>query len=180
MEWEGKPVCEVKKINKVSENGKISKMNKLVSMEEEIFISFFTDPMCAWSWAFEEEWQKLKRLLGEHLHVTYHMGDLFRIGRRSTIRSIQLHDHYKWGLVWMHIAETTKVKIDPAIWMRDPPTSSYPACIAFKCAELQSKQAAELYLCILRGGGHAFWTEYKQDGNPPNSCCESRPRTCGI
>ena len=150
MEWEGKPVCEVKKINKVPENGKVSKMNKLVSMEEEIFISFFTDPMCAWSWAFEEEWQKLKRLLGEHLHVTYHMGGLIPDWKTFTDSVNLVTRPLQMGPVWMHIAETTKVKIDPAIWMRDPPTSSYPACIAFKCAELQSKQAAELYLSILR------------------------------
>ena len=127
-----------------------SKLAKGAAVEEEIFISFFTDPLCAWSWAFEEEWKKFKAQMGERLHITYHMGGLipdwktFNDSVHSVTRPLQM------GSVWMHIAETTKVKINHAIWIKDPPTSSYPACIAFKCAELQSKQAAELYLNMLR------------------------------
>ena len=119
-------------------------------MEEEIYISFFTDPLCAWSWAFEEEWKKIKSTFGEHLHLTFHMGGLipdwktFNDSVNSVTRPLQM------GPVWMHVAEITNVKMNHAIWMRDPPTSSYPACIAFKCAELQSRQAAELYLGMLR------------------------------
>ncbi len=133
-----------------SENKKFSKINKVASVEEEIYISFFTDPLCAWSWAFEGEWQKFKGLLGEHLHVTYHMGGLipdwktFSDSVNSVTRPLQM------GPVWMHIAEVTNVKVNHSIWMKDPPSSSYPACIAFKCAELQSRQIAELYLTMLR------------------------------
>ena len=99
---------------------------------------------------FEEEWQKFKGILGERLHITYHMGGLipdwktFNDSINSVTRPLQM------GPVWMHIAEITKVKVNHMVWMRDPPSSSYPACIAFKCAELQSRQAAELYLGMLR------------------------------
>jgi putative protein-disulfide isomerase len=133
-----------------TENKKFSKINKVISVEEEIFISFFTDPLCAWSWAFEQEWKKVKETFGDRLHVTYHMGGLipdwktFSDSVNSVTRPLQM------GPVWMHVAEITNVRVNHAIWMKDPPSSSYPACIAFKCAELQSKQAAELYLSILR------------------------------
>jgi putative protein-disulfide isomerase len=60
------------------------------------------------------------------------------------------------GPVWMHISEITSVKLNHLLWMRDPPSSSYPACIAFKCAELQSRQAADLYLGILREAAMLF------------------------
>jgi predicted DsbA family dithiol-disulfide isomerase len=40
--------------------------------------------------------------------------------------------------------------IKDTIWIHDPPTSSYPACIAVKCAALQSPEAAENYLRRLR------------------------------
>ena len=46
--------------------------------------------------------------------------------------------------------------IDDRIWVEDPPTSSYPACIAIKAAELQSAEAADLYLGWLR---HAVMTQ---------------------
>ncbi|MGZ5135464.1 MAG: DsbA family oxidoreductase, partial [Flavitalea sp.] len=36
------------------------------------------------------------------------------------------------------------------LWMKDPPASSYPACIAVKCAEAQSLQIGDTYLRMLR------------------------------
>jgi predicted DsbA family dithiol-disulfide isomerase len=40
--------------------------------------------------------------------------------------------------------------IENSIWMKDPPASSYPACIAVKCAQLQSAEFGEQYLRMLR------------------------------
>jgi predicted DsbA family dithiol-disulfide isomerase len=54
------------------------------------------------------------------------------------------------GPVWMHAAQLTAVWIDHSIWMRDPPQSSYPPCIAVKCAETQSVYAGEIMLRLLR------------------------------
>jgi predicted DsbA family dithiol-disulfide isomerase len=54
------------------------------------------------------------------------------------------------GPVWMHAGQVGGVPIYHRIWMEDPPSSSYPACIAFKAAELQSPLAAEKYLRLLR------------------------------
>ena len=137
-------------MNREIEDKQFSKLSKDASVEEEIFITYFTDPLCAWSWAFEAEWKKFKVLMGDHLHVTYRMGGLipdwktFYDSANSVTRPPQM------GPVWMHIEEITNVKVNHSIWMKDPPTSSYPACIAFKCAELQSRQVAELYLDMMR------------------------------
>jgi putative protein-disulfide isomerase len=131
-------------------------MNKTDTTREDIFISYFTDPLCAWSWAFETEWQKLKTLFGDHLHSSYHMGGLipdwrtFNDSVNAVARPVQM------GPVWMHVAELTNTKLDHSIWVRNPPSSSYPACIAFKCAELQSRQAAEVYLGLLREAAMLF------------------------
>ena len=54
------------------------------------------------------------------------------------------------GPVWMHAAELTHMPINTRIWMEDPPASSYPACIAVKCATLQSEEASEKYLRLAR------------------------------
>ena len=40
--------------------------------------------------------------------------------------------------------------INDRIWLNDPPASSYPDCIAVKCAALQSAEAEEVYLRALR------------------------------
>jgi putative protein-disulfide isomerase len=52
--------------------------------------------------------------------------------------------------VWMHAASLAGRSITHSLWMNDPPSSSYPACIAFKCVELQSADIAEYYLTELR------------------------------
>lgn len=54
------------------------------------------------------------------------------------------------GPVWMHASEVTRVKMRYDIWHLDPPSSSYPACIAVKTAGLQSDKAAEQYLFEMR------------------------------
>lgn len=136
-------------MNKTGET-RFSKINKTDPVPEDIFISYFTDPLCAWSWAFEVEWNKLKDLFGDHLHITYHMGGLIPDWRTFSDSVNAVTRPLQMGPVWMHVAELTNVKLNHIIWMRDPPSSSYPACIAFKCAEHQSRQAAELYLGLLR------------------------------
>jgi predicted DsbA family dithiol-disulfide isomerase len=54
------------------------------------------------------------------------------------------------GPVWMEASRIAGVPIHERIWMENPPESSYPSCIAVKCAELQSSDAAEEYLRCLR------------------------------
>src|SRR5690606_6813914 len=54
------------------------------------------------------------------------------------------------GPIWMHASEVTQVKMKYSIWHEDPPSSSYPACIAVKTARLQSAEAADKYLYEIR------------------------------
>ncbi len=52
--------------------------------------------------------------------------------------------------VWMHASQVSHTPIDYAIWHEDPPASSYPSCIAVKCAALQSAELEKLYLGKVR------------------------------
>lgn len=54
------------------------------------------------------------------------------------------------GPVWMHASEVTLVKMNYALWNENPPSSSYPACIAVKTAALQSRHAEDRYLFSVR------------------------------
>lgn len=54
------------------------------------------------------------------------------------------------GPVWMHAKQLSGMPIDQNIWMRDPPASSYPACVAVKAAAMQSTEAEENLLRLLR------------------------------
>jgi hypothetical protein len=53
---------------------------------------------------------------------------------------------------WLEDAGASGMPVDPRIWGGDPPRSSYPACIAFRAAAEQGRDAAEGYLRGLREG----------------------------
>lgn len=54
------------------------------------------------------------------------------------------------GPVWMHAKQLSGMPFEQNIWMTDPPSSSYPACIAVKAAALQSLHFEDIYLRKLR------------------------------
>ncbi len=113
-------------------------------------ITYYTDPLCCWSWAFEPQWRKLRFEFGDKISFRYCMGGLlpgwksFHDPVNSVSRPIQM------GPVWMHAAQLSGMPIQHNIWMKDPPASSYPSCIAVKCAELQSSQFGDKYLRLVR------------------------------
>ena len=54
------------------------------------------------------------------------------------------------GPLWLEAKYTTGMPINEKVWAYDPPSSSFPACMAVKCAGLQSGKAEELYLRKVR------------------------------
>ena len=119
-------------------------------VDRQLQITVFTDPLCCWSWAFEPQLQQLRLHLSEKASWTYRMGGLisswnnFHDEVNSITRPVQM------GPVWMHAGQVANMPIYHQLWMTDPPASSYPACIAVKCAQLQSEATGELMLQLLR------------------------------
>lgn len=118
--------------------------------EGQIKVAFYTDPLCCWSWAFERHWRQLLENYGSQITYDYVMGGLiprwdnYHDPLNAVSKPIQM------GPVWMHASEVTHVKMKHSIWITDPPHSSYPPSIAFKTVELQSKEAADEYLFLMR------------------------------
>jgi putative protein-disulfide isomerase len=116
----------------------------------QLAVTIFTDPLCCWSWAFEEQLQQLKSNLTLPATCQYRMGGLipswnnFHDHVNSVSRPMQM------GPVWMHAGQIANKPIYHQLWMEDPPASSYPACIAVKCAQLQSEEAGVSMLHLLR------------------------------
>lgn len=116
----------------------------------QIKITFYTDPLCCWSWALERHWRLLLKNYPDDISYRYVMGgmiphwDGYNDPLNSVSKPIQM------GPVWMHASEVTNVKMNYNIWHNDPPTSSYPACIAVKTAGLQSEATSEKYLFKIR------------------------------
>lgn len=115
-----------------------------------INITYYTDPLCCWSWAFETEWQKLLLHFQNKITWRYCMGGLLPEWNKYHDAINSISRPLQMGPMWMHAAKLTGVDIRDDIWAKDPPASSYPACIAVKSAGLQSDAAAEKYLFLLR------------------------------
>jgi predicted DsbA family dithiol-disulfide isomerase len=117
---------------------------------DRVAIVYYTDPLCCWSWALEPQWRKLRYQFQHHITWRYCMGGLlpgwkqFSDGLNAVSRPAQM------GPIWMEAAHLSGMPINTHIWIKNPPASSYLACIAVTCAQLQSASAGEQYLRLLR------------------------------
>ena len=115
-----------------------------------IDITYYTDPLCCWSWAFEPHRLRLQKEFGRQISWRICMGGLLPAWRHFSDPEQMVSRPLQMGPVWMQAAEVGGVPIQHRIWKEDPPASSYPACIAVKCAGLQSEETAAFYLHTLQ------------------------------
>ncbi len=113
-------------------------------------VTFYTDPLCCWSWAMQPQWQQLREEAEGRIIVIYRMAGLLPSWNHfhDTVNSIQ--KPVQMGPEWMHAKAISGAQIDDRIWIADPPASSFPACIAVKCTALQSPDLAARYLYLLQ------------------------------
>ena len=103
-------------------------------------ITYYTDPLCCWSWAFEPQWRRLRYQYAGRIRWRYRMGGLSDGGGRPA----------QMGPLWKEAQHVSGMPIEARIWMEDAPSSSYPSCLAVKAAERQSAEAGERMLRRLR------------------------------
>lgn len=121
-----------------------------VEKEDRIIVTYYTDPLCCWSWAFEASWRRFLATYGDRISYALVMGGMipgwatYNDPLHSVSRPAQM------GPLWMYAAQITNTKIRYQIWAEDPPSSSFPPSIAVKTAGLQSQSAAERYLYAIR------------------------------
>ncbi len=116
----------------------------------QLEIIYYTDPLCCWSWAMEPP---LRRLVFEYygqINWRCSMGGLLPGWNAYNDEINSVTKPLQMGPLWMHAQEVSGMPVDAAIWKNDPPSSSYPCCIAVKCANLQSPEAGIRYLRLLR------------------------------
>jgi putative protein-disulfide isomerase len=116
----------------------------------QVEITYYTDPLCCWSWAFEPQWRKLRYEFEGKIKWHYVMSGLIPTWKNYNDEVNIVSRPIQMGPVWMQASHLSGMPIPNKIWMLDPPASSYPACIAVKCAQLQSFEAGEIYLRRVR------------------------------
>jgi putative protein-disulfide isomerase len=116
----------------------------------KLHIFYYTDPDCSWCWAAEPKIKKIKEEYGGQVHITYRMGGLLEKwdGFYDPLNQISYPEQV--APHWVEVSQRSGMPIDEKIWFQDPPTSTYPSCIAYKAALLQDERLAELYLRRLR------------------------------
>lgn len=126
--------------------------NKILQQNQagRVEITFYTDPLCCWSWAFEPQWRRLQYEFHNTIICRYVMGGLLPQWKNFNDPLYSVSRPMQMGPVWYEASTTSGMKIYDRIWVENPPASSYPACIAVKCAELQSHMAGVGYLRMVR------------------------------
>lgn len=121
-----------------------------MEVTDRIDILYFTDPLCCWSWAMEPQWRKLVFQYKDYITRTYCMGGLIPSwnGFVDNINSVSRAP--QMGPLWMHAEQISGMPTGSTIWVHNAPTSSFPSCIAVKCATAQSAELGERMLRKLR------------------------------
>jgi putative protein-disulfide isomerase len=126
--------------------------NKIVQQNQadQVEITFYTDPLCCWSWAFEPQWRRLQFEFQDTIIYRNVMSGVLPAWQNYNDPLYSVSRPIQMGPVWHEASLMSGMPIYDKIWVEDPPASSYPACIAVKCAEMQSLQAGLKYLRMVR------------------------------
>jgi putative protein-disulfide isomerase len=115
-----------------------------------IEITYYTDPLCCWSWSFEPQWRRLRYEYEGRITWRYCMGGLLPDWTKFVDSTNNISRPVQMGPLWMEASVISGMPIEHSVWLTNAPSSSYAACIAVKAAGLQSMLAEERYLRLLR------------------------------
>lgn len=127
-----------------------TRSNEVGRVSETIEVVIYTDPLCCWSWAFQPQLEALQQHFGDSAIWKYRMGGLLPLWNNFHDEVNSVTRPAQMGPVWLHAAQIAGKPVQHQLWITDPPSSSYPACVAVKSAQLQSDAFGESYLHLLR------------------------------
>ncbi|MCB9140533.1 MAG: DsbA family protein [Caldilineaceae bacterium] len=145
--------------------------------EARLHITYYTDPLCAWSWALEPQWRLLQFVLGDQLDFCYCMGGMISDWNRYNDPLNDVSRPVQMGPLWYQVRAISGMPINDRIWFANAPTSSYPACTAVKGAELQGEAFGRHYLRLLR---EAVMIEGQNIAQPEVQCRVATALACRV
>jgi predicted DsbA family dithiol-disulfide isomerase len=94
--------------------------------------------------------RRLQATYGPQIRITRKMGGIipsleWMVGSAYMRRRARQIARY-----WLEVSQKVGMPIDPAMWRRNPPESTWPANIAYKAAQFQDHGLADRYLRRLR------------------------------
>ncbi len=120
----------------------------------------FSDPYCTWCWGSEPILRKIQEVYSEQIDISFVMGGLVEDIRNFRDPGAGIGGDQWYKQVAEHWADASgrhKMPVDVQVFfdIKDDVFSTYPACIAFKAAQLQSEEMGKRYLRRLREGAAA-------------------------
>lgn len=115
-----------------------------------VVVTQFTDPFSIWCWGAEPVRRRLAEVYREQVRFEYVMGGLaedyddFRDPAGDADRREEVAHH------WQAAAHRHEMPVDVSLWREDPPSSSYPANVAYLAARSQGRELAHGYLRRMR------------------------------
>lgn len=121
-------------------------INSTRKSSEQIEVEYFTDPLCCWSWGMEPQLRKIRFQLGDQLHWKNVMIGLLPDWNNFIDPYTFVSTPVQLVPVWLESSRISGMPVKTNMLYTDPPSSSFPASIAIKCAEIQSEKAGEILL----------------------------------
>lgn len=110
----------------------------------------YTDPLCCWTFVMEKQIGEFRQHLGEGVATRYCMAGLIPSWKHFHDPVQMVTKPIQMGPVWHEASVISGIKLDDKIWFKDPPSSSYTACLAVKAAGFQSKEVEQLMMQLLQ------------------------------
>ncbi|MBI3859106.1 MAG: methyltransferase domain-containing protein [Thaumarchaeota archaeon] len=105
----------------------------------------FADPWCWWSWGLEPVLSRLKEVHGDQINVVYRMGGITDdVSEWRREYDVVGDEALK---AWVKESTSmTGMPADSGYYLKSGVKSTWPACVAFKAAQLQGEEVAERFL----------------------------------
>lgn len=115
-----------------------------------VTVTEFTDPYSTWCWGAEPVVRRLQEVYRDQLRLEYVMGGL--AADFSNFHDPANEGDWTEEVVphWLSASDRHGMPVDVSVWEETPPTSSYPANLAYEAAALQDRTLAHEYLRRLR------------------------------
>ena len=105
----------------------------------------YADPWCWWSWGLEPVLNRLREVYGDQIKVVYKMGGITD-DVSEWRREYDVVDDEALK-AWVSESSTmTGMPADSAYYLKSGGKTTWPACVAFKAAQLQGEEVADGFL----------------------------------
>lgn len=115
-------------------------MNK----DGKIDVFLFTDVLCSYCWEAEPEINRFLFEYSDQINFYTIMGAMVKEWKLSETGDMK--NELNMQHLWQEVASTYRMPSDGSAWIRETPSSSYPASIVFNILRRRSHEIAEMFL----------------------------------